>query len=678
MVRSRFRSALPLLLVLLLGAALRLYHIGDLPPGLYRDEAFYGLDAVGILNGTVAVWYPANNGREGLYMLPLSLAIAFFGQTVFALRITSALIGIATLVAVYAAGQQMFSQRIGVLSAAVMAVTFWHVALSRVAYRAITLPLLLCITMALLFAALRAVDARKSVALAACCGLAFGITFYTYTSAQMLAPLLAVYGVSLILGLRREFFRKHDAHANRRRWLSLGAFCIGAAVALAPLAVFITGNSEVYFARAGQVSILNPAISNGDPLGTLVKNLMKAAGMFVVQGDRIWRHNLPQRPVFDGFLGFGFLLGSLVCLWRWWRSFMSRFGSEVLGIERNVAPQFVVLWLIVFLVPTVLAEDTPHFLRAIGALPAACVIVAVGLEAALGWASRRGILTGLTFALLRRFISPPAFVASLIIALSAINTVSSYFNDYARREMTGYWLEAQHRALSDAVNAADNRSVWIDPRLTNDNAALRFLSGGRYTEGIPVGAPLPLRVLLDPKHDWSHFRDAIQANRPVRIAVETGPLAQGDRDPQALIAFIQLDIDPASSAASQAALQRFDNGFELREASSMPGPAPNDRLIRLVWHAGLDIQEDHAIFIHWLRNGQLVAQHDGDPGAGYWPTRFWRAGDEVVDMQLISAPGGFQTGDQIIAGLYRRSDNRRVNTRNAAGELSGDYAIIAR
>ena len=55
-----------LLLVVGLAAGLRLYHLGEWPPGPYRDEAYNGLDALGVLRGELALFFPANNGREPL------------------------------------------------------------------------------------------------------------------------------------------------------------------------------------------------------------------------------------------------------------------------------------------------------------------------------------------------------------------------------------------------------------------------------------------------------------------------------------------------------------------------------------------------------------------------------------------------------------------------------------
>jgi len=41
----------PLLAVIAVAAALRFWALGYIPPGLYHDEAFNGLDALGVLEG---------------------------------------------------------------------------------------------------------------------------------------------------------------------------------------------------------------------------------------------------------------------------------------------------------------------------------------------------------------------------------------------------------------------------------------------------------------------------------------------------------------------------------------------------------------------------------------------------------------------------------------------------
>jgi 4-amino-4-deoxy-L-arabinose transferase-like glycosyltransferase len=685
--RTAVLTALPVVLIVLIGAGLRLWQIGALPPGLYRDEAFYGLDALHVLQGKFALYFAANNGREGLFMYLLAPAIALFGRTPEALRITSAVVGSLTVIAIYFAGRNMFSHRIGVLSAAILAINFWHLAISRVAFRAITLPLALCVLMALLFAALRTNALKPRLIYAALAGVAFGITFYTYTSAQMTLPLFALYAISLFIGLRRELFaRQSDEARHRRRW-SIIAFAAGALIVLLPLLLWLTQHYALYFNRAGQVSILNPDINNGDFLGTLLNNIVKSFGMFIAQGDRIWRHNLSLRPAFDGWLIPAFLIGIGVCLWRWVRSWESRLGSEILGVETNVAPQFLLLWLGVFLVPTILAEDTPHYLRAIGALPAACIIAAIGLEAVLAWLSRRGIISGLTM-FLRRRVSPPAFVAAVLIVLSGISTINDYFNDYVHRPIVAFWLEQQNVALANGVNGFLDPSraqniVQIDKRLADDNPALQFLvpamenardAGDRYS--VRVAQPQPGmefgRLIVDPNHDWTAMRNSLPS--PTALRITEGPLAQADKEAQPRRAFITVDYSNGQPPAI--AKHTFERGIGLVDGTVAPA-AGNLYTVTLTWSATQPITEDLAVFVHWVRNGEVVTQSDGSPAQGYLPFPTWRPGDWIVDQYLLAPPGGLQAGDEIHVGIYRREGNQRLRVTDAQGGISGDYVIIS-
>jgi 4-amino-4-deoxy-L-arabinose transferase-like glycosyltransferase len=688
-ILDHWRAWLPVLLIACIGAALRLYHIGQLPPGLYRDEGFYGLDALRVLDGDFSIYFAANNGREGLFMYLLAASVAVLGRTPEALRITSAIVGTLTIIAIYFAGRNMFSHRVGVLSAAILAVNFWHLAISRVAYRAITLPLLLCVLMALIFAALRTNQLRPRLIYAGLAGATFGLTFYTYTSAQFLLPLVALYAFSLWIGLRRDLFMRRSEEAQHRRRMSALVFCGAALAVLTPLLLWLTQHADLYFNRAGQVSILNPQINNGDLFGTLLGNIAKAAGMFAVQGDRIWRHNLSLRPAFDGFMIVAFAIGVGVCAWRWVRSWQSRLGSDILGVESNVAPQFVLLWLIMFLIPTILAEDTPHYLRAIGALPAACIVAAVGLEAALAWASRRGIFASFTL-FLRRVVSPPAFVAALLIAISGVNVVNDYFNDYVRRPITGYWLEANNVALAREVNtffdaARAQNVVRIDKRLADDNPSLLFLSPemdglqdqGTYYEvrAAPATPSMEFgRLIVDPNHDWSALRNALPS--PTILTARGGPLAQGDKDATPRRAFITVDYLDGAPPAGQSA-HTFEGGLNLLSTAITGTTGSNVYTVTLVWSATQPITDDLAVFVHWVRGADVPVQSDGSPANGYLPMPFWRTGDWIVDERVLAVSNGAQPGDEIRIGLYRREGNQRLNVLDAQGNAIGDYVMIS-
>ncbi len=705
---KRWLRWLPLAAIIVAGTGLRLYQIGALPPGLYRDEAFYGLDALAVLRGHFAVYFAANNGREGLFMYLLAAGIAFLGRTPEALRIVSALVGSLTIVAIYAVGRALFSHRIGVLSAAILAITFWHLALSRVAFRAITLPLLLCLTVCCGAVMLKAINRpangdqggrTRQIAISIAAGLCFGLTFYTYTSASFLLALIVAFGVvcALLNALHVNGYRLPRSPRSPAARTLLSIFAVAALVVLAPYLIWLFRHPEMVFARAEQVSILNPVINKGDFLGALWQDIVKAAGMFAYQGDRIWRHNESLRPVFDGGIATAFFAGVAVCLWR---IFVGK-GSI------KPASLFVGLWLVFFLIPTILAEDTPHYLRAIGALPAACIIAALGLEAVLAWLSRRGLLN-LPIGGLRRIFSPPALIAAVLLVWTGYGTAADYFNHYVRDAMTAYWLEDSNVQLASAINAYTTsnapESLWLQDRLANDNPALRFLSPtveenrvSIVNDAKPGLGGSSVLLLVDPNHDWTRLRAALPALS--QISVTAGPLAQNDLDLAPRRAFIAVSAQPLAAPMSlttsgmptfggaiglnsahiesteQGRTPRIFNSFPHTEtAQSSYTGAMQVYTITLAWSATAPITEDYAVFVHWQRNGVVLTQNDSTPAQGYMPMPTWRLGDVIMDTHILTVAGGLQTGDEVDVGVYRRSDNMRLQTR---GGLSATSATPA-
>ncbi|MBC7256327.1 MAG: glycosyltransferase family 39 protein, partial [Chloroflexi bacterium] len=126
-----------------LAAGLRLAWIGSLPPGLYHDEAFNGLDALRVLAGERPIFFEANNGREPLFIYLTALSVGLLGRTPGALRIVSAIIGTLTVPAAYGMARSLWERhRLALLTAALAALNVWALNLSRIAFRAVLLPFL--------------------------------------------------------------------------------------------------------------------------------------------------------------------------------------------------------------------------------------------------------------------------------------------------------------------------------------------------------------------------------------------------------------------------------------------------------------------------------------------------------------------------------------------------------
>ncbi|MBN1579763.1 MAG: glycosyltransferase family 39 protein, partial [Anaerolineae bacterium] len=362
-----------LLLTVLVGAVARFYKLGDIPPGLYHDEAFNGIDALRVLGGERPVFFEANNGREPLFLYGIALVMSVLGRTPVAVRLTAAVLGTLLVPTTFLMARAMFGERVGLWSAWLIAVAPWAINLSRIGLRAISLPLVLAIAVWLWWAGRRKQGRLRWVWLSLS-GVFFGLSLYTYTAARFIVVVAAMYALlHLWMGHARPHRPGEQTRAEIVQSLLVPAFA-GVLVAV-PFLLYLFTHWDMAITRPGQVSVFNPEINGGDLWGTLIRNVISAVGLFVYRGDFIPRHNVPFRPLFDPLLSVFFVLGVFFCLHK-----------------RDDACVLALIWTGVMLLPTILAEDCPHFLRAVGVLPAAAVFPALGLEWVRGRLASRGLV----------------------------------------------------------------------------------------------------------------------------------------------------------------------------------------------------------------------------------------------------------------------------------------------
>ena len=342
-----------LVAVMVVAGVARYAELGRVPQGLYMDEAADGLDALRTAaSHHYQVFYPSDGGREGLWIALMSFSVRWFGRTELAVRFWSPLVGLLTIFATYGLASRWMGRRTGLLAAWLMATSFWHVLFSRVAFRGILLPLF--IVSALYFLQL-AWDAKglRGMLCAALGGCCLGLGFYSYIPFRLM-PLL---GLVVMCG---EFY---GASRDRRREV-LNRFGLWAAVGCVvatPLAIHFVRNPGDFSARISQVSVLGAT----HPGRAIAKNFVLSLKMFVLSGDQNWRHNLAGVPELGYAAAIFFLIGCVIVCRR-----------------RKV----LLVWLLLMLLPAVMTnEGVPHALRSIGAMPAAILIAAAGVD----WLLRR-------------------------------------------------------------------------------------------------------------------------------------------------------------------------------------------------------------------------------------------------------------------------------------------------
>src|SRR3989344_2835629 len=188
---SHKTEKLVLLTILVVAIFFRLYHLDSIPPGIYPDEAINGTDALKVLDsGKPQVFYPNNNGREGLFINLTALSFKFFGISVWSFKLIPVLAGILGVWALYLLAKEMFNWQIGAMSSFLMAISFWHVNFSRIHFRAILAPMLLTFTIYFVWKGLKG----KHLINFLWSGVALGLGFYTYIAFRI-APLVLILGL---------------------------------------------------------------------------------------------------------------------------------------------------------------------------------------------------------------------------------------------------------------------------------------------------------------------------------------------------------------------------------------------------------------------------------------------------------------------------------------------------
>jgi 4-amino-4-deoxy-L-arabinose transferase-like glycosyltransferase len=188
--------------IVLLAAILRVYRLGDVPVGLHRDEAFLGYNAYSILKtgqdmtgNALPLHFESFLYSPAGYSYLAIPAIATFGLTPFAVRLPSAVFGTLTVVAIYILAAALFKKRnLGLLSSFVLAISPWHINLSRTATENTIVVFLLAIATSLFITYLH----RKHFGFFFVSIVLFSSTYLFYQAPRafvpFLVPVLLIYG----------------------------------------------------------------------------------------------------------------------------------------------------------------------------------------------------------------------------------------------------------------------------------------------------------------------------------------------------------------------------------------------------------------------------------------------------------------------------------------------------
>jgi 4-amino-4-deoxy-L-arabinose transferase-like glycosyltransferase len=419
-------------LIVAVGLLLRTYHTEQAPPAVFVDEAANGNDALSALaSGDYRWFYPANSGREGLFINLVALCFAWLGSSVLALRLPAIVASTLTILGVFLLGRELLNRRIGLLSALLVAVSFWPIAMGRLGLRANLLPLILVFSFWALLRGLR----RRSLPWCALAGIIFGVGLHSYIAWRVAPLVLIVTGAALAIS-RRSLYRTH--------WAPILAFAVASLVVALPMISTFCAHPDYFLFRSRTVSVFSAELNHGSPLATLLRSIFLSLAKYTSWGARSWRFGLPPYPLLDPLTAAFFLCGLVVTLARVVASLGSATRAATRDDERG-ASLLVAAWFFVMLFPEFLsAEDVPHNLRAIGTLPVVFVLAAIPLDLALRRASGRSVWA-------RR---AAVGVISLCLAIVGVLNPAMYFLVWAKQPETALAFDKKLTDISAYLDSA--------------------------------------------------------------------------------------------------------------------------------------------------------------------------------------------------------------------------------
>lgn len=356
--------------VLIAAAAifLRVYAIDRLPPGLFGDEAVEGLDALDVLAGHFAIWFHAQQGREPIYVYLVALSYRAFGVTPLATRLPAVLAGLATVPAAFFfvlewAAALRFSgeraMRLALFSTALLAISFWHVQMSRDAHRDTLLPLVEAVGYAFLWRGIRKRD-WKAYAVS---GAALALSVYTYSPGRFVVVLVAAFVAVEFLVARLGAHTSANISKLVFDVRGLGSGAALAIVVMLPLGVYFLQNPTQFSLRFQSVSVFDfPS-----PPAAIASSVVGNLAQFVVPGHgyESKHYNLPGTPVFDLLIAPWFLAGVAIAFAR----------------TREAGYRFLVLWFVVMATPAFLTADMiPKGVRVLGVIPGIFVFPSLAMD----------------------------------------------------------------------------------------------------------------------------------------------------------------------------------------------------------------------------------------------------------------------------------------------------------
>jgi len=377
-----------LILILCLAAFLRFYQITNVPPSTQWDETAIGYNAYSILKtgrdeyGKLLplVFKSFGDYKPGLYIYLTVPSVAVFGLNELAVRIPSALAGIAAVFLIYQVSYLLFKKKaLSLFISFALAMSPWAIHFSRGGWEA---NVALFLTLLGIFYFLKSEKKPKYLYPSS---IAFGLSLLAYQGSKVFIPLL-------LLGLLIFFFKNVKKLPLKNLVISLVLLFLVASPAF--LAVFTGGGGRLktmslfsYQRPADEVK----SILNVDEGNMVYFNLFHSESLsFATRlAERYFNHFSPRFLFFEGdwsslrhgppYTGALYLFDFLLLIAGGY--FLVRFNTS--------QSKFVWFWLLVAPIPAVLTRDSIQGIRSLNMVLPLMILIGCGFYQIFLWLPKK-------------------------------------------------------------------------------------------------------------------------------------------------------------------------------------------------------------------------------------------------------------------------------------------------
>jgi 4-amino-4-deoxy-L-arabinose transferase-like glycosyltransferase len=409
--------------LLLLGLALRVIGLDHAPPGLRYDELQNYLMINRVLAGERPIYFTESWGHEPLFHYVQAAVMGLLTESGWSMRLPAVFSGMVAIVGVWLVGRRLFGPGPALVAAAAQTVSFWAIFYSRVGLRLGTTVPFFCFMALFLWLAVTQTGRRGWLA-AVGSGLLLGGMIYVYPSARMGPVFVVAFAFYLLVWQRGRF---------REVWPRLLFILLLGGLVAAPLLNYLYQNPSQEQRGEQLAAPVITLLEEGNPR-PLLEQVVRAAGMFVWQGEEDWLYNVAGRPIFEPVSALFFLAGVLLAGRRW----------------RQPAYAFVLLWLLVGMMPTVATLPAASITHSIAAQPAAHILLALWLvEFASGLASSSSMVAPDSHPLAYfRFLLP-----GVVLAAYGYSSGYAYFEVWNREAAVRELYQGGVTAVVDDLRA---------------------------------------------------------------------------------------------------------------------------------------------------------------------------------------------------------------------------------